>query len=127
MSLLLYEMAINSEIQSKLSKELWECYPTDELNYEDMNKSKYLDAVVNETLRKHTTVGRIFRKTLADYDFGDFKVKKGQTIGISLHNLHNDPALFKEPQKFNPERFISGELANNNNFQPIPFVDGPSK
>jgi len=126
LSLVLYEMAINTEMQLRLFKELRELYPTDEISYEDVNKSKYLDAVINETLRRHTTLARIFRKATANYDFGEFKVEKGQTMAISLHNLHHDPKIYESPEEFNPDRFITGELAKGTNtFRPIPFVDGP--
>ena len=51
LGLLLYELAINQEIQDKLYKDLSACHPTDDVAYDDLNKSKYLDNVVNETLR----------------------------------------------------------------------------
>ena len=51
LSLLLYELAIHQDIQDKLYKDLIACHPTDDVAYDDLNKSKYLDNVVNETLR----------------------------------------------------------------------------
>lgn len=95
LSLLLYELAINQEIQDKLYKDLITCHPTDDVAYDDLNASKYLDNVLNEALRKHTTLNRIFRQAVSDYDFGDFKVKRGQTIGVSLYNIHMNEKLFK--------------------------------
>ena len=122
LALLLYELAINQDIQQKLYLDLIACHPNEsEVTYDDLNKSKYLDNVVNETLRKHTTVARIFRQAVNDFSFDTFSVKKGQTLGISLYNLHMDERLFKDPHKFRPERFETDEIP----FEPIPFVDGP--
>jgi len=123
LALLLYELALNQEIQDKLYKELVDCYSDEEVSYDDLNKSRYLDCVINETLRKHTTVSRIFRKALADYDFGDFKIQKGQTMGISLYCLHMDENIYVDPHKFKPERFE--ENPNGFGISFIPFVDGP--
>lgn len=100
LSLLLYELSLNPDIQEKLHEELKSLYPEEKISYDDLNKSKYLDSVINETLRLHTILNRIFTKAHADYDFGDFKVKKGQTVGISLYNLHHDKDLYQEPYKF---------------------------
>jgi len=127
LSALLYELAIHENIQTKLVEELNKYFPdNDEVVYEDIFKCEYLNAVIDETLRKHTTLNRVSRKAIEDCDLGDFKVKKGQSIGISLYNLHNNPNLYPEPEKFKPERFITGELApGSDTFRPIPFVDGP--
>ena len=122
LALLLYELAINPDIQDKLYKDLVACHPTDDVEYDDLNKSKYLDNVVNETLRKHTTLARVFRQAVNDYKFDTFKVKKGQTVSVSLYNLHMNEKLFPDPHKFKPERFDHPEEIP---FEPIPFVDGP--
>jgi len=125
LSFLLHELAFHSEIQLKLYKELWECHPTDEINYEDINKCEFLDACLNEVLRLHTTVCRVFRTATQDYDFGEFKVQKGQTVGLSLQNLHHDPEVYSDAHTFNPNRFSGGELADASSTYSIPFLDGP--
>ena len=94
LALLLYQLAINQDIQDKLHKDLVACHPTEEVTYDDLNKSKYLDNCVNEALRRHTTLARIFRTAIDDYEFETFKVKKGQTVSVSLYNLHMDEKLF---------------------------------
>ena len=120
LSFLLYELAINQDIQEKLYKDLIACHPTDDVDYENL-KSGYLDRCIKETMRKYTTTFRVFRQAMNDYEFDTFKVKKGQTVGVSLINLHYDEKLFKNPNQFRPERFETDELT----FEPIPFADGP--
>ena len=74
MSLLLYELALDQNRQDKLYKEVSACYPSDHVEYGDLGKSTYLENCINETMRKHTTVIRVLRKAVDDYDFGSFKV-----------------------------------------------------
>lgn len=125
LSVLMWELAVNQNVQDKLYKDLIDCYPNEEIEYDDLNKSKYLDCVLNEALRKHTTLNRIFRQATVNYDFGNgLKIKKGQTVGVSLYNLHNDHRNYKEPEKFRPERFERNEVDTSLPVF-IPFVDGP--
>jgi len=122
LGVLLYELAINQDIQDKLYRDLVACHPDAQVDYDDLNKSKYLDNVISETLRRYTTVARVFRQAVNDYEFDTFKVKKGQTVAVSLYNLHMNEKLFPDPHKFKPERFDKPEEIP---FEPIPFVDGP--
>ena len=36
---------------------------------------------------------------------GDLSVKKGVYVMFSAQTLHNDPELWSEPDKFDPERY----------------------
>lgn len=53
-------------------------------------------------------------------------MKKGQTVWIPVYGLRRDPKYFKEPDKFNPNRFLGEEkkhVANNGAY--VPFGLGP--
>ena len=120
---LLYHLAINPEKQEKLQRDLVSCHPDEEVGFDDLKKSKYLENCINEAMRMNTTVNRVLRKAANDYDFGNFKISSGQTVGVSIYNLHMDEKLFKDPHKFRPERFDGNP--DDIPFQPIPFNDGP--
>ena len=74
----LLELALNEEVQEKLAEEVASTYPTDQVTYEDVGKSTYLDAVMKEVTRRHLGLNRVFRVALDDVDFGKFKIEKGQ-------------------------------------------------
>lgn len=109
----LLKLAIHQDVQAKLYEEIIGTFPDEKIAYDDIGKSKYLDAVVSETLRIHPAINRLFRICVGDTDFGEFKVNKGQLVGVSVYNIHHNPALFPEPDKFRPERFVNNEVDNN--------------
>ena len=67
-------------------QDLISCYPDDKVSFEDLNKSVYLDCVINESLRLHPALNRILRVAINDYDFGEFKIQKGQVVGVSIYS-----------------------------------------
>ena len=119
---ILLELALNPEVQEKIAEELASTYPTDEVSYEDIGKSAYLDACLKESNRKHVSLNRVLRVALEDVDFGQFNIQAGQLMGVSIFNVHHNPNFFPEPYKFRPERFINGEVDEN---LYMPFSFGP--
>lgn len=128
-----YELVANPEIQQKLYEEI--CEVNDQLdgkriNYDTLQKMKYLDQFICEVLRKWPPAGQVDRVCVKDgYTFNNddglrFKVEKGTTFIIPIFGIQHDPAYFPEPDKFDPERFSD---ENKDNIQPgtyIPFGIG---
>lgn len=82
--------------------------------------------LLKRNLRKNTSINRVYRRALEDYDFGEnfFAIKKGQSMAISIYNLHHDESIWREPDKFKPERFENNEIPKNQ-LVFLPFLDGP--
>lgn len=55
-------------------------------------------------------------------------IPQGTNISVDLHALHHDPQLWKDPYKFNPERFAPGgeyeQMKKENGYTFIPFSHG---
>lgn len=128
-----YELAVNPEIQQKLYEEIVrmnELLGDQPMNYDAIQKMKYLDQVVSEVMRKWPPLSQPHRICNKDYIFDDgdklrFNIVKGSGIIIPAYNLQNDPQYFPDPKKFDPERFSD---ENKNNIVPgtyIPFGIGP--
>lgn len=122
---LLLELSRYPEIQEKLHADLVECFPNDRVPYDEINKSEYLNAVVDESLRLHVSQYRLLR-TAVDYcDLGIFKCKKGQIVGVSVLNIHRNPEYFgANPDQFRPERFLNDEVKTDF-MHFMPFGAGP--
>lgn len=132
LSALTYEMAINPDIQQRLFEEILdvsEQLDGSPVDYDRLQKLKYLDQIVSETLRKWPPFPKTERICVKDFHFDDgitkLNIEKGVSISAPIHPLHHDPRYFPNPEIFDPERFND---ENKRNIIPgtyVPFGFGP--
>ena len=86
----------------------------------------YAEAFIAELLRM-ASVGPFGLPRLAseDFEFHGYTIRKGTSIYPNIYTLHYDPEVFPEPEKFQPERFLSqdGKMFLKND-SVIPFSVG---
>lgn len=126
-----YEIMLNKDIQQKLYAEILETnekYAPKRIDYDALQKMKYMDQVVCELLRKWPVpfTDRVCVKD-CEIDFDDVKVKfgKGSTLWLPIFALHHDPKYFPNPDEFNPERFSDENKHEIVSGSYIPFGIGP--
>lgn len=72
----------------------------------DGDGEELIDATMVETQRVRPVVDLIGRKVIADtLELQDCTVSRGQTVVSSVEAIHNNPALFDHPERFDPDRF----------------------
>lgn len=129
-----HEIGVNPDIQAKLRDEINEVLKTTngDLTYEALNGMEYLDAVVNEALRKWPIAFFLDRICAEDFELppalpGDkpFLLKKGMSVWFVPYGLHRDPKYFERPDEFCPERFLDENKKNINSAAYLPFGLGP--
>ncbi|WP_280254830.1 cytochrome P450 [Nocardia wallacei] len=77
-----------------------------DLDPDESARLPYLDAVCRETLRLHPPVPIVLRRLTEPYTLRGVALAAGDTMGLALPLLHSDPALWPEPERFRPERFL---------------------
>ncbi|XP_012526853.1 cytochrome P450 9e2-like [Monomorium pharaonis] len=126
-----HEIAVNPDIQSKLREEIDDVLrqTNGKPTYEAINRMKYLDALINETLRLYPGGAFIDRRCVketelppATPDGKPITIKPGDTIWFPNFALHRDPKYFQDPDKFDPERFLNSSV---DNLVYLPFGIGP--
>ncbi|XP_067005886.2 cytochrome P450 9e2 [Anabrus simplex] len=128
-----YLLAIHTDAQERLQREIDSVLEehNGELSYEALQKMKYLDMVVNETLRMYPPVGAVDRACVRPLTIPatdtqpEIAFQKGDIIWIPIIGLHYDPAYFPEPEKFDPERFSEERKDSIIPFTYMPFGLGP--
>ncbi|XP_071094304.1 steroid 17-alpha-hydroxylase/17,20 lyase-like [Haliotis cracherodii] len=111
----LLELAQHPDIQDKLHTEVDRAlgsshYPS----VSDRSSLPYTDAVLHESMRLHTVVpSGLPHKTLCDTKVGGYDIPKGTTVFINHYALHQDPEQWRDPQVYNPDRFLDhdGKMA----------------
>lgn len=128
-----HEIAVNPEIQNRLQNEIDSVlYENCDPSYEAINEMEYLDAILNETLRKYPILPVLDRVCTKQFEFPPtmpgakpFLVQPGMTIWIPIIGFHYDPIYYKEPEKFNPDRFLKNGTASNKSMTFLSFGIGP--
>ena len=86
----------------------------------------YTEAFIAELLRI-ASIGPFGIPRLAseDFEFHGYFIRKGTSIYPSIYTMHYDPEVFPEPEKFQPERFLSQDAKHVlKNDSLIPFSVG---
>lgn len=122
-----YALVMNPHVQETLYQELKQAYDENgNFNYDVLFELKYLDAVMNETLRMYPPVPTVERVATDDYILPNgIKIEKGNPIRVPVYLIQHDPDNYPEPELFKPERFLP---ENKDQLKPctfLPFVAGP--
>lgn len=134
MSFAVHELMVNADIQRRLIREIEEVKSTlkgESVTYEALRGMKYLDAVVNETLRKWPGAPTLDRLCNEDFIFedegnGNIVIKKDELVIIPVAGIHYDPQFYPNPEVFNPDRFYENDNEINE-FNFLSFGVGPRK
>nr|XP_006824248.1 PREDICTED: cytochrome P450 1A5-like [Saccoglossus kowalevskii] len=108
--LVLY-MIIHPEIQCKVHEEIDRVVTRDRLpTLSDRAKLPYTDAVVQEVIRHASLFPlSIPYSTLNDTDILGYTIPKETPIFVNLWSVNYDESEWKDPHRFNPDRFLSDD------------------
>ncbi|KGN52206.1 cytochrome P450 77A3 [Cucumis sativus] len=103
------ELIANEEIQRKIVEEIKETVGERKVEEEDVEKMVYLQAVVKEVLRKHPpTFFALTHSVTETTKLAGYDIPNDTNVEFFLPAIGRDPKLWKNPDKFEPERFYSG-------------------
>ncbi|KAK2982401.1 hypothetical protein RJ640_026244 [Escallonia rubra] len=123
------ELVNHPEIQEKLRNELDAVLGRGvQITEPDTHKLPYLQAVIKETLRLRMAIPLLVpHMNLHDAKLGGYDVLAESKVLVNAWWLANNPAQWKNPEEFRPERFLEEESkveANGNDFRYLPFGVG---
>ncbi|GKZ71882.1 hypothetical protein AnigIFM60653_001098 [Aspergillus niger] len=127
LSVIFFHLLKNAELIKTLRKELKQVMPmpTDLATWSELEKLPFLTAVITEALRLSGTSGRLPRVSPTEpLIYGKYIIPPGTPVGQSNYFAHRDPAMYPNPNAFDPYRWIHAEDENTN---PKPFYAPFSK
>ncbi|XP_008789234.2 flavonoid 3',5'-hydroxylase-like [Phoenix dactylifera] len=99
------------------------------LEESDIPKLPYLQAICKEVLRKHaTTPLNLPHISNQPCEIDGYYIPEGTRLLVNIYAIGRDPDVWENPLEFNPERFLSGNIAKidvkGTDFELIPFGAG---
>ena len=107
----LQALVVNPEIQKKMREEIDSVVGRNrKVMMQDKPMLPYCEAVIAETDRFASILPLgLLHAVGDDAELGPYLLPKGTHVIMNTFDIHFDPKLFPEPEKFKPERFLSAD------------------
>lgn len=121
-----YNLAKNPEVEKNVLEELDKVLAKRAVTSSDIPRLLYLKQVINESLRLFPpAIGTFAREAREDLVIGGFHVPKKSFLWTFSFITQRDERWFRNPHKFDPERFSPKEEKKIPPFAYFPFGGGP--
>jgi cytochrome P450 len=121
----LYLLALNPDVQSAAFDEVISVAADGDFSIQNTADMALLRRVISESLRLYPPVASTWRIALQDIELDGCTLLKGSVANILFYPLHRHEALWTDPNRFCPARFLSGEAASRHKYAFTPFSVGP--
>lgn len=92
---------------------------------EDLPKLEVAGRVISESMRLYPPVWIFERTAVEDDEILGHAIERDTIIAACPWTLHRHPALWTDPLRFDPDRFLPERSANRHRYAYIPFGAGP--
>ena len=121
----LYLLSRHPDVERTLHDEVDRVLAEREATFSDVEALSYTRMIIQETMRLFPPVFSLSRVALADDEIGKHSIRAGSVVTISPYVTHRNPRLWKDPLRFDPERFTSDRIKTRHRFAYLPFGGGP--
>uniref|UniRef100_A0A1W7HBS0 Cytochrome P450 n=1 Tax=Scoparia dulcis TaxID=107240 RepID=A0A1W7HBS0_SCODU len=121
------EMVRNPRVQQKIQEELDRVVGKDRVMTEaDLPNLPYLQCVTKECFRLHPPTPLMLpHKANTNVKIGGYDIPKGATVSVNVWAIARDPAVWKNPLEFRPERFQEEDVdMKGTDYRLLPFGSG---
>uniref|UniRef100_A0A1A9WK70 Cytochrome P450 n=1 Tax=Glossina brevipalpis TaxID=37001 RepID=A0A1A9WK70_9MUSC len=108
-TLTLYEILKDDDVRQRIMQELEGCELKKTcVNFENLQKLKFMELCIQETTRKYPTVPLIERQCCKDFKLPGTKLtmQEGDTVIIPLMAIQQDEKYYVNPLSYKPQRFV---------------------
>ncbi|CAM1509688.1 Fc.00g000230.m01.CDS01 [Cosmosporella sp. VM-42] len=105
----IWECGRNPTVTGKLVGEIRTAFPDPKEipTYEKASKLPYLNATIQETLRKWGPLSAAFPRVSPGREISGHYISKGTVVSTSAYATSRDPRVFPEPEVYNPDRWLN--------------------
>jgi cytochrome P450 len=120
-----YLLSSNPDVAHRLRAELTSVLGGRPPCVADLAKLPYTLMVIQEAMRLYPPVWVTARRAIADDMVGGYRVRSNLALSVSPYAVHRDPAVWENPEDFDPERFAPERSKDRPPYAYIPFGTGP--
>lgn len=95
-----------------------------QLEPDDVPHLGYTTQVFHEALRLCPPAAGVGRLTLRDIDVAGHRIEAGTLVAVGIYALHRDPAIWPDPERFDPDRFSPENVKGRDRWHFLPFLGG---
>jgi cytochrome P450 len=121
-----HELARHPEAEKQVMAEVDDIVGTRPVTIDDIPRLVAIRRVLDEVIRLHG-VTLLMRRTTEPVELGGFTIPAGVEVAFSLYALHRDPALYTDPDRFDPDRWLPERRADLPREGFVPFGAGARK
>ena len=116
-------LARNPEAQLKILEEISKIKSESDDIMHWIKNATYTKLVIEESMRLYPPAYFIDRVNSEEDVYEGMILPKGSTLLFSVYEIHRHPNFWKNPEEFNPERFLDENIKFSKNY--YPFGAGP--
>ena len=120
-----YLLSQHPEIEERVRAEVKDVLNGRQPAFADLPKFVYLQQVINEVLRLYPAAYLFAREAVIDDQLDGYPIPANTLIFITPFVTHRDPRYWPDPERFDPDRFTSEQIASRPRHIYYPFGEGP--
>src|SRR5438270_1751896 len=121
----LYLMSRSREWEERVMREIATIVPRGPIAAHHIDRLTTVSQVIKETLRLYPPAPETTRIASVDVELGGVPIKAGTIIDIPIYVIHRHHALWRDPDRFDPTRFLPEEESRRSRYAFMPFGAGP--
>lgn len=120
-----YALATHSDVDRRVRAEVEDVLAGHPPTYADLRYLSYTQRACLEAMRLYPPIWLYARQCVADDVIDGYRIPAGIMILLSPYVTHHDPALWPQPDLFDPDRFTPERTAQRPTYAYYPFGNGP--
>jgi cytochrome P450 len=112
------------EVRERFHAELADVLDGERPTMDDVSDLEVTRNIVNETMRRHTSVHSIPRTTTKPIEAHGYEIPAEKRVFLSIYRVHRHPDFWEDPDAFRPERW-NDTSPQEKGYAFVPFGAGP--
>jgi len=113
------------EVEARLHEELRTKLRGRAPAFSDLPALTYTEGVLKEALRLYPPAWSLARTVISDFDLRGYTIPAGANVVMSQWIMHRDSRYFRDPERFDPHRWLDPAMQKLPRFAYFPFGGGP--